>query len=329
IYNEGNQKRITELQAKFETEKKEKEILQLRSEKQKTKQNSILIIIISTTIALLIILVLLYNRFLIKKKSIQLLDNKNIQLEKANKELITAKEKAEESDRLKTAFLANISHEIRTPMNAIIGFSEFLVDPGISDEQKLELLRFINLNSDILLNLIDDILDISLIESGQLKIKKEKISINRLLEETYQLMNNKKELKESNVKLKYISTVNGEIEVKSDPFRLKQILINLIDNSIKFTTKGEIKFGYKVIQLKNGKKIQFNVNDTGIGIDQKYHESIFEMFYKVPTDNTVLYRGTGVGLSIVKSLIEQMGGEIWLNSSLNTGSTFYFTIPYD
>ena len=325
IYNKVNQKKLAELQTQFETEKKEKEILQLREEKRKVRQSYISIGISSTIFTLLIIIALLLNRFRLKKKSVMMLDAKNILLEKANKELIIAKNKAEESDRLKTAFLANISHEIRTPMNAIIGFTEFLSDPEISKEQKNELYELVNLNGEMLLSLIDDIIDIAKLESGQLTVLKEPVKLCTLVEETFQLMKAKKELKKSNLRFEYLRAKNSNLEVFTDAYRLKQILVNLIDNAIKFTKSGEIIFGYE--KLNGDQKVTFKVGDTGIGIDPKYHDKIFKMFYKAPTDNSVIYRGTGIGLSIAKSLIEQLGGEIWLDSEVNKGTIFYFTIP--
>lgn len=327
IYNEQNQKRLTELQTRYETEKKEKEILELKSEKEKTRQKYLMIVIIATISVLLVVILLLYSRFLIKKRSIKMLDKKNEQLEQINKELKISKEKAEESDRLKTAFLANVSHEIRTPLNAIIGFSEFLVDPDLEQEQKFDLLNTINLNSDMLLGLIDDILDIARIESGQLRIKYEKVSLNKLMEETFLLMKNKNEKKREQIEFK-LENRNDDIEVYADSFRIKQILINLIDNSFKFTNQGKISFGYELITKDSEKYILFEVTDTGVGIDEQYHDKIFDMFYKVPRDKSVIYRGTGIGLSIVKNLIEQMGGEISFESKKDGGTKFHFTIPY-
>lgn len=320
IFNQKNQERIVVLQTKFEIERKEKEILQLKSEKQKSRQNSILIIGTASFLLLIIILLLLYNRYLIKKKSVRLLDLKN-------KQLTLAKDRAEESDRLKTAFLANISHEIRTPMNAIVGFSDFLIDPTVGLEEKTELHRIINLNSDILVKLIDDILDIARIESGQLKVKTEKVSVDRLINEIYELMKGDEALKSSGVHLNVYKPVRDSVQIYSDAFRLKQILINLLNNAIKFTKDGEVSFGYDVFELNGKRMITFNVKDTGVGIDKKFHDSVFDLFYKAPNDAKILYGGMGVGLSIAKNLVEQMGGEIWFKSNLDKGSTFFFTIP--
>jgi signal transduction histidine kinase/Tfp pilus assembly protein PilF len=328
IFSEESQERIAELQTKFETEKKEKEILQLKAEQQIATQRSHLIFTLSGFLVLLIIIALLYNRFLIRKKSIRLLDQKNILLEKANNDLVDAKEKAEESDRLKTAFLANVSHEIRTPMNAIIGFSGFMIDPEVSEQEKEELNELINLNSDLLLNIIDDILDISLIETNQLKIRTEVVDLNKLLEETFLLLKGDKKLKDQSIDFQYtVNATNKDAVLYSDPFRIMQILMNIVGNAIKFTETGSISFGYNIISVNNENKVEFKITDTGIGIDKEYHDLIFKMFYKVTANKSVLYRGTGIGLSIVKSLVNQMGGEVWLHSSIKKGSTFYFTIP--
>jgi signal transduction histidine kinase/Tfp pilus assembly protein PilF len=327
IYNDENQKVIAELQTKFETEKKEKEILELRSEKQRIKQKNLFIVIISTVLVLLVLISLLYSRFLIKKRSIKLLDNKNELLKHTNKELTIAKEKAEESNRLKTAFLANVSHEIRTPLNSIIGFSEFLIDPEFDESHKKEFLSTINLHSDLLLNLIDDIIDIARIESGQLKIRKEKISLNKLMEETYLLMKDQMQLNKDKVGFNYIKDQSVDIEIYTDPFRVKQVLKNLLDNSFKFTKEGHVYFKYSIIN--DNSFILFEVEDTGIGIEDKYQGLIFDRFYKAPQDKKYIYRGTGIGLSIVKNLVNEMGGEISLQSIKNKGSKFSFTIPYE
>jgi len=329
LFNENTQTKISEIQTKYETEKKEKEIIELKSKQVKVKQQNLYYYTGSILVIFIIIIIFLQNRYLIKKKSLNMLDQKNILLEKANQDLILAKEKAQESDRLKTAFLTNISHEIRTPMNAIIGFSEYITDNDIAEDEKKELFNLIRINSNVLLSLIDDILDVSLIETGQLKIKNEKVSLEKLMEESYLLVKENKKLKQSRIDFTYY--IDNQLKgacVISDPFRLKQILVNLLDNSIKFTDSGQISFSCKLIDNESGKIIQFSIDDTGIGIDKKYHEMIFERFFKVPSNNTVIYRGSGIGLSIAKSLINQMKGQVWLRSEPNVGTSFIFTIPY-
>lgn len=233
-------------------------------------------------------------------------------------ELELAKSKAEESDRLKSAFLANMSHEIRTPMNAIVGFASLLHSNEFSDEEKLTFIETINKNSETLLVLIDDILDISIIESNQLKLTRRKFDLTTILAEieSYYHLKNKK-----SIKIQFQR--NQNLQIINDPIRFRQIFNNLINNAIKYTDEGHILFGYEAID----NEIQFYATDTGIGIDPENHKNIFNHFYKIENDNDKLYRGTGIGLAICKKLVELMGGKIWVESAPGVGSTFYFTLP--
>ncbi|OFX86393.1 MAG: hypothetical protein A2W99_13455 [Bacteroidetes bacterium GWF2_33_16] len=246
-------------------------------------------------------------------------------------ELNDAKEKAEESDHLKSAFLANMSHEIRTPMNAIIGFSDLLGDPTISKEQRAEFIDHINKNSDSLLYIIDDIIDIAKIEAGQLTINKTECNINQVLTEVYNSFFETNELK-NNTQLKFelIKGIQSDyFTIRTDPFRLKQIIINLVSNALKYTENGNIELGYIVKSDEDKSFLEFYVSDTGIGIPQEKHNDIFERFTKLENCKTKLYRGTGLGLTITKNLVEILGGKIWVNSTPNIGSTFFFTIPVE
>ncbi|MCK7495986.1 MAG: HAMP domain-containing histidine kinase [Comamonadaceae bacterium] len=214
-------------------------------------------------------------------------------------------------------------------MNAIIGFSEFLADNKLSEIERNDFFQIVKLNSEMLLELIDDILDISLIETGQLRVKTEKVSLNKIMDETYQLFKGNEKLKLSHIDFTYfVNDIQKDIVILSDSFRLKQILSNLIDNAIKFTESGQVSFTYKIIETDNRKFIKFQVDDSGIGIDNKYQNRIFERFFRITTDTNHLYKGSGIGLSIVKSLVDLMGGEVWYTSIPNNGSTFFFTIPY-
>ncbi|OFX88758.1 MAG: hypothetical protein A2W99_04635 [Bacteroidetes bacterium GWF2_33_16] len=329
IFNEASQAKIAQLEANYENEKKEKEIVELKIKQEKINQRNQLIIILAVVLIFFISFIFLLNKNLTKRRSIKLLDQKNTLLKKTNIELVAAKEKAEESDKLKTAFLTSISHEIRTPMNAIIGFSEFLADNSISEIERIEFFQIVKLNSEMLLGLIDDILDVSLIETGQLRIRTEKVSLNKIMDETYQLFKENEKLKLSHIDFTYfVHDIQKDIFILSDSFRLKQILSNLIDNAIKFTDSGQVSFTYKIIEIDNRNFIKFQVDDSGIGIDNKYQNRIFERFFRITTDNNHLYKGSGVGLSIVKSLVDIMGGEIWYSSAPNSGSTFFFTVPF-
>lgn len=242
---------------------------------------------------------------------------------KFEQEIIEAKEKAKESDKLKSAFLANMSHEIRTPMNGIIGFSNLLTEEDLPSEKRNFYSKLIVDNSNQLLNIVNDIMDISMIESNTIKINISEVNINEVIDELYELFNCQD--KDINIKLEsYKPLSNKECLILTDKSRLNQILSNLLNNAFKFTHKGNISFGYKI----NNHKIEFYVSDTGIGISIDQHKKIFERFRQADLDYTRKYGGTGLGLSLSKRLIELLGGEIWLKSKINEGTSFYFTIPY-
>ena len=240
-------------------------------------------------------------------------------------DLKMAKERAEESDRLKSAFLANMSHEIRTPLNAILGFSDMLTEESeLPQEVKEEYSSIINRNADNLLHIIDDILDISKLETGQVKIFKKPVELLQTLNELYiQYQKKISETEKEHIALR-LRIPDFTIPINTDKVRLNQILSNLLNNSIKFTHQGEIEFGVMEI---TGQRITFFVSDTGIGIEKEIQSTIFERFRQANDSTTRVYGGTGLGLSIVKNLIELMGGEISLESEKGKGTTFNFWLP--
>jgi PAS domain S-box-containing protein len=238
-------------------------------------------------------------------------------------ELIKAKEMAEESDHLKTAFLHNISHEIRTPMNAIVGFSALLNEPDVSSEDQRSYLKIIIESSDQLLAIVNDIIEISNIEVGILKKNLNEINLNAQLIILYQQFKYKAVEKGIDFEL-YTSLTDSSSEIETDSTKLKQILSNLLNNAFKFTKKGKISFGYNI----RNSNIEFFVSDTGIGIIEEQHEKIFERFYQVESSATRAYEGTGLGLAITKAYVEFLGGRIWLESEYRKGSVFFFTLPY-
>jgi len=244
---------------------------------------------------------------------------------KAEETLQEAKAKAEESDRLKSLFLSNMSHEIRTPMNAIVGFAEMLQDSDLDRDQKNKFLDVIIKSGDNLLRLINDIIDISKIEAGQLKFDYSDCLVNEMISdlETYFKQEMVRQRKSHINLFVQLGHPESDFALYTDCFRLKQILNNLIGNAVKFTDEGFIEYGY---QIKSG-VIEFFVRDSGIGIAPDKQNVIFERFGQVREAISRNQTGTGLGLTISKNLVELLGGEIWVDSLPGEGSTFYFTLP--
>jgi signal transduction histidine kinase/ligand-binding sensor protein len=244
-------------------------------------------------------------------------------LKRAELDLIKAKEKAEQSDRLKTAFLANISHEIRTPMNGILGFSELLKKPGLSFEKQQNYIEIIAQSGERLLNTINDIIDISKIETGIAKVETGEININDKMESVFLFFKHKAEAKGLQLRLSKKLLPEEEC-INTDSEKACSVLNNLVNNGIKFTKKGSVEFGC----VKNGEYLMFFVKDSGIGIPESIKSTVFESFSQGSESYTRGYEGIGLGLSISKNYIEMLGGKIWFESEINKGTTFYFTIPY-
>jgi PAS domain S-box-containing protein len=242
----------------------------------------------------------------------------------AESELIKAKEKAEESDRLRSAFLTNMSHEIRTPMNGILGFAELLKEPNLSSDDQQDFIQTIQISGARMLNTINSIVDMSKIESGLTKVNIQETNLNEKIEFTYKFFKPEVEIKGLKFLFKNGLPLNESI-IKTDNEKVYGILTNLVRNAIKFTYEGSIEFGYK----KKGEYLEFFVKDTGIGVPKRQHQIIFERFRQGSESHNRGYEGSGLGLSIAKSYVEMLGGEIWLESEEGKGSIFYFTIPYN
>jgi len=242
---------------------------------------------------------------------------------KKDEQLLLAKEKAEESDCLKTAFLHNISHEIRTPMNAIVGFSSFLNDLDLDSQKRKQFTDIIIQSSNQLLSIISDIISISSIDAGQEKITEKEVNLDEMLRQLYEQFQLVATNKNSELTLvPSPTTIQGTI--LTDGTKVVQIMSNLLVNALKFTKQGYVQFGYVI----KGAIIEFFVKDTGIGIPVEMHTEVFERFRQVENGESRQFGGSGLGLSISKAYVEMLGGTIWVDSALGKGATFHFTIPY-
>lgn len=243
-------------------------------------------------------------------------------LKENHAELSIAKEKAEVSSRLKSAFLANMSHEIRTPMNAILGFSELLEQPELTAEKQAKYFEIIKKSGNRLLIVINDIIDISKVESGQMEILISEFTVLEQINEVHALFNT--EAIRKGILLSIKNTLpSNEITINSDNHKINAILVNLVKNAIKYCDEGTIEIGV----AKKETIVEFYVKDTGIGIDKHRQSAIFERFVQADIEDVKALQGSGLGLSISKAYVEMLGGEIWVESEPGNGATFYFTIP--
>lgn len=238
------------------------------------------------------------------------------------KELIKSKERAEESDRLKLAFLANMSHEIRTPMNGILGFTELLKEPKLSGEEQQEYIKIIEKSGKRMLNIINDIISISKVESGQIEVSLAETNLNEQIDYIYTFF--KPEAKTKGINL-FVSKklASKDTFIKTDREKVYAVLTNLVKNALKFTNEGSIEFGCE----KKGNNLEFFIKDTGLGISQSQKKIIFERFRQANDTISRVHEGSGLGLAISKAYVEMLGGKIWVESTEGKGSTFYFTIP--
>ena len=244
--------------------------------------------------------------------------------------LLLAKEKAEESDKLKSAFLANMSHEIRTPLNAILGFSDLLLQEDIDADSKKKFVQYIQKSGESLTNLINDIIDISKIEAGQLKIEKENFFAKQFLTEIFESFSESESspLEDKEIDFRLDIENVEDVNFFTDRLRIRQIIVNFVHNALKFTEKGSVKLGYTIINDNQQAEIEFFVKDTGLGIEKNKIDIIFGRFQKIEENKKKLYRGTGLGLAISKNLSVLLGGKIRVESDFGKGSSFYLKLPY-
>ena len=245
-------------------------------------------------------------------------------LQRMNAELLIAKEQAESGDRLKTAFMNNISHEIRTPLNGIIGFSELMADPDLTPTERSQYHEIVKSSSDRLLSTVTDYMDISLLASGNQEVRKNMFNLSDLLDDIYNRFLKPCKSKNLALTLQTPETA-GKLQIISDRELLYKVLYHLVDNAVKFTRQGTVSFGIEV----KGNELEFFVKDTGVGISNEVQASIFNKFTQENVSNTRGHEGSGLGLSIVKGIVELLGGRIWLESVKGKGSSVFFSIPVE
>jgi len=323
--------KVGEMQALYETEKaiKEKQAADIKLSDAEQKKDIILLLLL---IAVIVLGVFIYiyiekRRFnALLKSEVQIktqeLEMANIEL-KSNISLLTeAKEKAEESDRLKSAFLANMSHEIRTPMNGILGFTALLLEPDLTSKEKDEYIKIVHQSGQRMLNTVNDIVEISKIETGIVEVKKEETNFNNLLKELYDFY--KPDALKKGLTLHIDSFLPDVSEIiLTDRNKVNTILCNLLRNAIKFTENGQVNIGCRLIESG----IECYVKDTGIGIPKDRQDAVFDRFVQADIADINAYQGAGIGLSLCKSYVEMLNGKIWVESEQGNGSVFYFSLP--
>lgn len=266
----------------------------------------------------------LYRNNLILKSELN--DSLN-QINLLSEEIVHVKNKAEESDKLKSSFLANMSHEIRTPLNAIMGFSSLLQQSPEAEGDNQQYIEIIHRNSNKLLDMMDEIFNIALIESGITKMYKEECQVNEMISSLIAFFNMEKEMSaKENVAFRVKKPAkDNAFAIYTDPRKLRQTLYNLIENALKYTNEGFIEVGY---DFKEDSMVEFFVKDTGLGFPQEKLDVIFKSFRQVDDSNTRTFGGIGLGLTLSQKYVEMMGGRMWATSVPGNGSTFYFTLPY-
>ena len=332
IFSIETSTQLASLTSAYEIQQKdnEMEIQKTRMSEQNLKIKRQRIIMLSLAGMMMLIFVfslMLIRQYRLRMKAWNQLLIQHEDILESRKELINAKERAEESDRLKTTFLVNVSHELRTPMNGIMGFTDLLQRGKTTEEQNKLYLSYIASSSRQLLKVLNDIIDISSIETKQLKLERESQKISTVFTDLLEFFQKEKvENSKENIEITYQAPENADNDIcMIDKKRLAQVIFNLLSNALRFTREGKIEFGY---HITDGKMIQVFVKDTGIGIERSNFEMIFERFRQVDDSTTRQIGGSGLGLAISRELVTLMGGKIYLESELGVGSSFFVEIPF-
>lgn len=344
FFNESISNQVAEFSFMYESERveQEKALLEVKLDLEKTKNQKSLILQYAIAMLAISLFVLLVASLLfilrLRKRRLELeranneLNNLNTHLEtiveSRTQDLLSTLHKAQESDKLKSTFLANMSHEIRTPLNGILGFTRLLVDNSLTDSERKQYMDLIVRRGRNLLQIINDIINISLIDSGQVQIRPTSFNLNQLLYDLYTMFNSDEyDRKMANVELRLkLSLSDSRSFITADPNRIEQVVTNLLDNAFKFTPAGYVEYGYDLLPNNT---IKFFVKDTGVGIPLESKDKIFSRIKHKDDDDPYLKKGAGLGLTICKGLLELLNGRIWFESQVDLGSTFYFTIPYE
>ncbi len=344
FFNESISNQVAEFSFMYESERveQEKALLEVKLDLEKTKNQKSLILQYAITMLAISLFVLLVGSLLfirrLRKRRRELekansdLNNLNTHLEtiveSRTQDLLSTLHKAQESDKLKSMFLANMSHEIRTPLNGILGFTRLLSDNSLTASERKQYMDLIVRRGRNLLQIINDIINISLIDSGQVQIRPTSFNLNQLLYDLYTMFNSDEyDRKMSNVELRLkLSLSDSRSFITADPNRIEQVITNLLDNAFKFTSSGYVEYGYDILPNNT---IKFFVKDTGIGIPPDSKDKLFSRVSHRQDDDPYLKRGAGLGLPISKGLVQLLNGRIWFESEIDKGTTFYFTIPFE
>lgn len=322
--------KLENLQHKLNLQRQKNKNQQEQIRKQNTI-NRLLLILAILSVVLTLVFILLFMRIRRSKKSLQQknkeIHTQKIKLEKLNQHLTAARKEAEKSEQLKDQFLRNISHEIRTPLNGILGFSSIIAEGNLEKEQRKQYHSYIKRNAKLLLSTIDDILDIARIRTKQVEVYRESFQVCHMMKELKEMfaMDRHRTNGENIELLLDLAHPDEDFRLYSDPTKIRKVLMIMMDNALKFTREGFVRMGY----FSRDSEVVFYVQDTGIGISQEDQNLIYESFRQAESELSRKYDGMGVGLSIAKSFIETLNGNIWFDSTPGKGTTFYFSIPYN